>query len=272
MLQLVAVLLGGGHFKGINRKIQLKPLKVIKDEATGESSVQKALFILKWGGEISHSGLKQAEEFGKFFRENFYINCNEGLLRLHSTYRHDMKVYSADEGRCQRTAASFTKGLLMIEDDLTPILSSFVNSDPWAVKMLDVSKSFTHQDFSTKSDKNLHVLFASEKPIYETPIKQMLSQKSPRKVKIQNPLKSLKEIDKRMSMLCNWLGNKLGNEPYNYYVKPRDSTGFNNSLFCGEDNSMLVYKRWMKLDQDFFDKETGEFDLTKLPDILDSVR
>jgi len=35
-----------------------------------------------------------------------------GLLRLHSTYRHDLKVYTSDEGRCQKTAASFLKGLL----------------------------------------------------------------------------------------------------------------------------------------------------------------
>jgi inositol hexakisphosphate/diphosphoinositol-pentakisphosphate kinase len=25
---------------------------------------------------------------------------NQGLLRLHSTYRHDLKCYTSDEGRC----------------------------------------------------------------------------------------------------------------------------------------------------------------------------
>lgn len=28
-----------------------------------------------------------------------------GLLRLHSTYRHDLKIYSSDEGRVQVRAA-----------------------------------------------------------------------------------------------------------------------------------------------------------------------
>lgn len=32
-----------------------------------------------------------------------------GLLRLHSTYRHDLKIYSSDEGRVQMSAAAFTK-------------------------------------------------------------------------------------------------------------------------------------------------------------------
>jgi inositol hexakisphosphate/diphosphoinositol-pentakisphosphate kinase len=32
-----------------------------------------------------------------------------GFLRLHSTYRHDLKIYAADEGRVQTTAAAFLK-------------------------------------------------------------------------------------------------------------------------------------------------------------------
>ena len=32
-----------------------------------------------------------------------------GFLRLHSTCRHDLKVYASDEGRVQMTAAAFTK-------------------------------------------------------------------------------------------------------------------------------------------------------------------
>ena len=32
-----------------------------------------------------------------------------GLLRLHSTYRHDLKIYASDEGRVQMTAGAFAK-------------------------------------------------------------------------------------------------------------------------------------------------------------------
>ena len=45
-----------------------------------------------------------------------------GLIRLHSTYRHDLKIYSSDEGRVQMSAAAFAKGLLDLEGPLTPIL------------------------------------------------------------------------------------------------------------------------------------------------------
>ena len=51
-----------------------------------------------------------------------------GLLRLHSTYRHDLKIYASDEGRVQMTAAAFAKGLLALEGELPPILVQMVKS------------------------------------------------------------------------------------------------------------------------------------------------
>ena len=61
-------------------------------------------------------GQRQAEELGRAFRcmypggEGEYASLpGSGFLRLHSTYRHDLKVYASDEGRVQMTAAAFTK-------------------------------------------------------------------------------------------------------------------------------------------------------------------
>ena len=71
-------------------------------------------------------------------------------MRLHSTYRHDLKVYSADEGRCQITAAAFTKGLLRINEDLTPILSSFVITDQKAIYLLDYNKKQAEKNFEMR--------------------------------------------------------------------------------------------------------------------------
>ena len=68
----------------------------------------------------------QAEALGNVFRTVMYPRygpAGGGLLRLHSTYRHDLKIYSSDEGRVQTSAAAFTQGLLDLEgDSLTPIL------------------------------------------------------------------------------------------------------------------------------------------------------
>lgn len=55
-------------------------------------------------------------------------NQGLGLLRLHSTYRHDLKIYASDEGRVQMTAAAFAKGLLALEGELTPILFQVTSS------------------------------------------------------------------------------------------------------------------------------------------------
>lgn len=52
-----------------------------------------------------------------------YGPAGNGFLRLHSTYRHDLKIYTSDEGRVQTSAAAFTQGLLDLEGtSLTPIL------------------------------------------------------------------------------------------------------------------------------------------------------
>ena len=70
--------------------------------------------------------MTQAEALGNVFRTVMYPRygpAGGGLLRLHSTYRHDLKIYSSDEGRVQTSAAAFTQGLLDLEgDSLTPIL------------------------------------------------------------------------------------------------------------------------------------------------------
>ena len=79
--------------------------------------IEKALLmILKWGGELTPAGMDQAEELGKAFRCIYPGGAGEygslpgsGFLRLHSTYRHDLKVYASDEGRVKMTAASFVK-------------------------------------------------------------------------------------------------------------------------------------------------------------------
>ena len=58
------------------------------------------LLIAKWGGEVTPAGERVAEEFGKAFRcmypggeGEYSLLPGSGFLRLHSTYRHDLKVW-----------------------------------------------------------------------------------------------------------------------------------------------------------------------------------
>jgi inositol hexakisphosphate/diphosphoinositol-pentakisphosphate kinase len=105
------------EISGINRKLQMKPQKWNDDDddgtgpgtsdhtdaSAGES--QKGLateiqMILKWGGDLTPLGRDQAEVLGAKFRHLNYPDMeNGGVLRLHSTYRHDLKIKASDEGR-----------------------------------------------------------------------------------------------------------------------------------------------------------------------------
>ncbi|KAI9912079.1 hypothetical protein PsorP6_009539 [Peronosclerospora sorghi] len=97
---------------------------------------------LRWGGDLTERGKQQGEALAQSFRNSLYpVEVEEGgLLRLHSTLRHDLKIFTSDEGRVQMTTAAFAKGFLELEGDLTPILVSLVTTlDRDANKMLDHS-------------------------------------------------------------------------------------------------------------------------------------
>ena len=89
----------------------------------------------------------------------------DGLLRLHSTYRHDLKCYTSDEGRCQKTAAAFLKGLLYLEGALAPVLAIMVRNDEAAQKMLNDSSEA--EPILEKVKQQIEELFHSEEPILQ---------------------------------------------------------------------------------------------------------
>ncbi|KNC73777.1 hypothetical protein SARC_13665, partial [Sphaeroforma arctica JP610] len=60
-------------------------------------SVKEALLVLKWGGELTQLGREQARQLGETYRHTMYPGESHGLLRLHSTFRHDLKIYCSDE-------------------------------------------------------------------------------------------------------------------------------------------------------------------------------
>ncbi|OQS07556.1 inositol hexakisphosphate and diphosphoinositol-pentakisphosphate kinase [Thraustotheca clavata] len=211
---------------GINRKVQMKPrawsddfdavpittspvpverqsrLESLANSTNSPKSddsnepcgrVSQLLLIVKWGGDLTHSGIQQAETLGQHFRQIMYPGGDGGLLRLHSTYRHDLKIYTSDEGRVQKTAASFAKGLLELEGDIIPILVSLVLKSKDADSMLDQSGSsaqemimavkerlhdILHQDddcglLRTHSNSRLVRSVAAALDVVEQPMKKM---------------------------------------------------------------------------------------------------
>eukprot|EP00884_Botryococcus_braunii_P003822 jgi/Botrbrau1/13440/Bobra.0082s0044.1 len=67
------VLEQGGSFAGVNRKVQLKPLRWGPPSTEGgKPEILEALLILKHGGVLTHAGRQQAEALGNVFRTVMY--------------------------------------------------------------------------------------------------------------------------------------------------------------------------------------------------------
>lgn len=71
----------GGHFSGIYRKVQLKPLKWVKvAKSNGEGEEERpveALMVLKYGGVLTHAGRKQVLVFSHIIHKLLITSlCN----------------------------------------------------------------------------------------------------------------------------------------------------------------------------------------------------
>lgn len=285
--QVRAVLEEGGHFSGIYRKVQLKPsnwVHIPKSSGEGEEEYPiEALMVLKYGGVLTHAGRKQAEELGRYFRNNMYPSEGPGLLRLHSTYRHDLKIYSSDEGRVQMSAAAFAKGLLDLEGELTPILVSLVSKDS---SMLDGLQDGTIEINEAKAQ--LHYIIISSKvanvnePVefpwmvdgagVPTNAAQLLIHLAQLTKEITAQVKLLSD-DEDEEVATN---SDSPNHPYDQ-AKALGKTAIDMDriaagLPCGSESFLLMFARWKKLERDLYNERKKCFDTTQIPDIYDSCK
>lgn len=192
---------------GINRKVQLKPKEYTYVPSadgtnTQEKRVSKLLLIIKWGGDLTHSGEEQAEHLGQKFRQMMYPGGEGGLIRLHSTYRHDLKIYTSDEGRVQKTAASFAKGLLELEGDLIPILVGLVLKSKDADSMLDQSGS-SAQEIIMKVKQRLHKIIHRDDNCSELmdSDSQLIRSVAQALTKVDQPIKKMEIMHKLLNTL-----------------------------------------------------------------------
>ncbi|CAG9540958.1 unnamed protein product [Cercopithifilaria johnstoni] len=266
-----------GHFSGINRKVQLKYLKPREVKSSDDEEVhqQSALMlILKWGGELTTAGNLQAEALGKLFRTLYPgirrtdgKSCPEdtqglGFLRLHSTYRHDLKIYASDEGRVQMTAAAFAKGLLALEGELTPILMQMVKSANTNGLLDD---DVDARDFQQELKCYLHSALQVDRD-WTAEDHENLNPSGIRSLTnamefIKNPRKMCEEIAsyvQQMVEIIQW--NKCNKS--------------NRSLYLNESWD-LAERRWAKELHEFRRvNKSGdvEFDISKIPDIYDNIK
>ncbi|GER36857.1 inositol hexakisphosphate anddiphosphoinositol-pentakisphosphate kinase [Striga asiatica] len=287
--QVKAVLEEGGHFSGIYRKVQLKPLKWVKvPKANGEGEDERpteALMVLKYGGVLTHAGRKQAEELGRYFRNNMYPGEGTGLLRLHSTYRHDLKIYSSDEGRVQMSAAAFAKGLLDLEGQLTPILVSLVSKDSSMLDGLDNASAEIKEakarlnEIITSGIKAVQSSGLLEKPWMAdgAGLPPNASDLLPKLVKLT------KKVTEQVRLLAKDEDEELVEASAYDVIPPYDQAkalGKTNidvdriaaGLPCGSEGFLLMFARWRKLERDLYNERKERFDITQIPDVYDSCK
>ncbi|XP_074489966.1 inositol hexakisphosphate and diphosphoinositol-pentakisphosphate kinase 1 isoform X4 [Sebastes fasciatus] len=271
--QLKTVLEMYGHFSGINRKVQLTYLRNGQPKASSEEEDSKKdgpslLLVLKWGGELTPAGRVQAEELGRAFRCMYpggqgdyagFPGC--GLLRLHSTYRHDLKIYASDEGRVQMTAAAFAKGLLALEGELTPILVQMVKSANMNGLLDSDSDSLT--DCQQKVKARLHEIMQRSQEFTPDDYQKLAPTGSPSLVNsmkvIQDPVKTCDKVYALIQRLNSQIRKRL-----------EDPKSADLQLYHSETLELML-QRWSKLERDFRMKN-GRYDISKIPDIYDCIK
>ncbi|XP_072138274.1 inositol hexakisphosphate and diphosphoinositol-pentakisphosphate kinase 2 isoform X4 [Mobula birostris] len=271
--QLKTVLEMYGHFSGINRKVQMTYLphgqpKTSSEEEDSRREDPSLLLVLKWGGELTPAGRVQAEELGRAFRCMYpggqgdyagFPGC--GLLRLHSTYRHDLKIYASDEGRVQMTAAAFAKGLLALEGELTPILVQMVKSANMNGLLDSNSNSLSSCQQRVKA--RLHEIMQKDQMFTEEDYKKLAPTGSASLINsmklIQNPVTTCDRVYSLVQSLTSQIKKRL-----------EDPKSADLQLYHSETLELML-QRWLKLEKDFRMK-SGRYDISKIPDIYDCIK
>ncbi|KAF0042716.1 hypothetical protein F2P81_004053 [Scophthalmus maximus] len=271
--QLKTVLEMYGHFSGINRKVQLTYLphgqpKTSSEEEDTRKEGPSLLLVLKWGGELTPAGRVQAEELGRAFRCMYpggqgdyagFPGC--GLLRLHSTYRHDLKIYASDEGRVQMTAAAFAKGLLALEGELTPILVQMVKSANMNGLLDNDSDSLSSCQHRVKA--RLHEILQKDRDFIDEDYDRLAPTSSDSLVNsmkiIQNPVATCDRVYALIQSLTSQIRKRM-----------EDPKSADLQLYHSETLELML-QRWSKLERDFRMKN-GRYDISKIPDIYDCVK
>ncbi|XP_059224201.1 inositol hexakisphosphate and diphosphoinositol-pentakisphosphate kinase isoform X4 [Stomoxys calcitrans] len=271
--QLKSVLEMYGHFSGINRKVQMKYQP--KGRPRGSSSDDDApsdpslVLILKWGGELTPAGRIQAEELGRIFRcmypggqgrQDYSGTQGLGLLRLHSTFRHDLKIYASDEGRVQMTAAAFAKGLLALEGELTPILVQMVKSANTNGLLDNDCDSSKYQNMAKN---RLHELMQVDR---EFTVEDRAAINPNNSISINQAL----DFVKNPVECCNHVHSLIKELLIIISVKKDDPKTKDAILYHGETWD-LMRCRWEKIEKDFSTK-SKLFDISKIPDIYDCIK
>ncbi|KAF3986915.1 hypothetical protein FT663_04682 [Candidozyma haemuli var. vulneris] len=211
-------------------KIQLKPSL----NSENPDIVEKVQFILKWGGEPTHSARFQATDVGEQLRQNIKLLNREAL--------NDVKVYTSSERRViasAHLATSSMLGLPTLPDDFLIIRKDLLDDSNAAKDLMDKVK---------KKLKPLLRQGAEAPPQFTWP------------PKMPQPF----VVIKRVCELMNYHKNIM-----EYNFKNYDVSKFQENWCCGED-PYLFKERWDKLFQEFITVEKTH--PSKISELYDTMK
>lgn len=211
-------------------KIQLKPSL----NAENPEVVDKVQFILKWGGEPTHSARYQAGDVGEQLGQNIKLLNREALK--------DVKVYTSSERRVIASAHIATSAMLGMDnlpDDFLIIRKDLLDDSNAAKDLMDKVK---------KKLKPLLRQGAEAPPQFTWP------------PKMPQPF----EVIKRVCELMNF--HRVIME---YNFEHSDVNEFQKNWCCGED-PYLFKERWDKLFQEFLTVEKTH--PSKISELYDTMK
>lgn len=211
-------------------KIQLKPSL----NSDNPDIVEKVQFILKWGGEPTHSARFQATDVGEQLRQYIKLLNREAL--------NDVKVYTSSERRViasAHLATSSMLGLPTLPDDFLIIRKDLLDDSNAAKDLMDKVK---------KKLKPLLRQGAEAPPQFTWP------------PKMPQPF----VVIKRVCELMNYHKNIM-----EYNFKNYDVSKFQENWCCGED-PYLFKERWDKLFQEFITVEKTH--PSKISELYDTMK
>ncbi|KAL0424328.1 UNVERIFIED_CONTAM: Inositol hexakisphosphate and diphosphoinositol-pentakisphosphate kinase VIP2 [Sesamum radiatum] len=208
--------------------------------------------------------LEEAEELGRYFRNYMYPGEGTGLLRLHSTYRHDLKIYSSDEGRVQVSLVSKDSSML---DGL----------DNASIEIKEAKARLS--EIITSGAKAVHNSGEPDEPwmVDGAGLPANASELLPKLVKLT------KKVTEQVRLLAKDEDEELAEANSYDVIPPYDQAkalGKTNidvdriaaGLPCGSEGFLLMFARWRKLERDLYNERKGRFDVTQIPDVYDSCK
>ena len=284
----------------LSRKVQLRPTKFSTGE-DGKVAVKQVLVIVKYGGQLTDFGFKQADMLGKHYHQYLYPPDTSSNLSLHSSFAHDIKYYASDEGRVQMSAAVFAKSFLDLDDDeIIPIMYALVWNDARSNALLEFSapESLKPEKLHIAEILNADVDF-SDAALDQTQIFGSLTVEQLLETGIDavgNPLQRLHALRAAIERLCCVLEDLCRSRSSQAAVTPpppqsslgssSSGSGSSGHDFPGSPLPVAVTQQvsrastlamrcvgtWRAFRRTFYDAHADRFDVFRVPEIADCAR